>query len=133
MENAGQLIEDEELRAQIKGSGIGTSATRAEILNKLIKINYLNLNKKTQVITPKKLGELVFYVVYVSIRSLLNPELTASWEKGLTQVAEGTTTEAEYLAKLEAYVTKWTEYAKTKKDHDVLKNQFRVVDSYYRR
>ena len=133
MENAGQLIEDEELRAQIKGSGIGTSATRAEILNKLIKINYLNLNKKTQVITPKKLGELVFYVVYVSIRSLLNPELTASWEKGLTQVAEGATTEAEYLAKLEAYVTKWTEYAKTKKDHDVLKNQFRVVDSYYRR
>ena len=133
MENAGQLIEDEELRAQIKGSGIGTSATRAEILNKLIKINYLNLNKKTQVITPKKLGELVFYVVYVSIRSLLNPELTASWEKGLTQVAEGATTEAEYLAKLEAYVTKWTEYAKTKKDHDVLRNQFRVVDSYYRR
>ena len=133
MENAGQLIEDEELRAQIKGSGIGTSATRAEILNKLIKINYLNLNKKTQVITPKKLGELVFYVVFVSIRSLLNPELTASWEKGLTQVAEGATTEKEYLEKLEAYVTKWTEYAKTKKDHDVLRNQFRIVDSYYRK
>ncbi|MBQ6660476.1 MAG: type IA DNA topoisomerase [Lachnospiraceae bacterium] len=132
MENAGQLIEDEELRAQIKGSGIGTSATRAEILNKLIKIDYLNLNKKTQVITPKKLGELVYYVVYVSIRSLLNPELTASWEKGLTQVAEGTTSEKEYLGKLEAYVTKWTEYAKTKQDHDVLRNQFRVVDSYYR-
>lgn len=132
MENAGQLIEDEELRAQIKGSGIGTSATRAEILNKLIKIEYLNLNKKTQVITPKKLGELVFYVVYVSIRSLLNPELTASWEKGLTQVAEGTTTEKEYLDKLEAYVTKWTDYAKTKQDHDALRNQFRVVDSYYR-
>ena len=133
MENAGQLIEDEELRAQIKGSGIGTSATRAEILNKLIKINYLNLNKKTQVITPQKLGELVFYVVFVSIRSLLNPELTASWEKGLTQVAEGATTEREYLEKLEAYVTKWTEYAKTKKDHDVLRNQFRIVDSYYRK
>ena len=132
MENAGQLIEDEELRAQIKGSGIGTSATRAEILNKLIKIDYLNLNKKTQVITPKKLGEMVFYVVYVSIRSLLNPELTASWEKGLTQVAEGTTSEQEYLGKLEAYVTKWTEYAKTKQDHDTLRNQFYVVDSYYR-
>ncbi len=132
MENAGQLIEDEELRAQIKGSGIGTSATRAEILNKLIKINYLNLNKKTQVITPKKLGELVFYVVFVSIRSLLNPELTASWEKGLTQVADGVTTEKEYLEKLEAYVTKWTDYAKAKQDHDVLRNQFRVVDSYYR-
>ena len=132
MENAGQLIEDEELRAQIKGSGIGTSATRAEILNKLIKINYLNLNKKTQVITPKKLGELVFYVVFVSIKSLLNPELTASWEKGLTQVAEGATSEKEYMEKLEAYVTKWTDYAKAKKDHDVLRNQFRVVDTYYR-
>ena len=83
-------------------------------------------------ITPKKLGEMVFYVVYVSIRSLLNPELTASWEKGLTQVAEGTTSEQEYLGKLEAYVTKWTEYAKTKQDHDTLRNQFYVVDSYYR-
>ena len=132
MENAGQLIEDEELRAQIKGSGIGTSATRAEILNKLIKINYLNLSKKTQVITPKKLGELVFYIVLVSIRSLLNPELTASWEKGLTQVAEGTTSEAEYMEKLEAYVSKWTNYAKSKQDHGELRNQFAVVDSYYR-
>ena len=88
MENAGQLIEDEELRAQIKGSGIGTSATRAEILKKLIHIQYLNLNSKTQVITPTLLGEMVFDAVEHSIRSLLNPELTASWEKGLTQVAE---------------------------------------------
>ena len=91
MENAGQLIEDEELRAQIKGSGIGTSATRAEILKKLMMISYLSLNKKTQVITPTQLGEMIFDVVNVSIRPLLNPELTASWEKGLTFVAEGQT------------------------------------------
>ena len=89
MENAGQLIEDEELRAQIKGSGIGTSATRAEILKKLMNIKYLALNKKTQVITPTLLGEMIFDVVGASIRQLLNPELTASWEKGLTYVAEG--------------------------------------------
>ena len=90
MENAGQLIEDEELREQIKGSGIGTSATRAEILKKLFHIKYLALNKKTQIITPTQLGEMVFDVVNASIRPLLNPELTASWEKGLTYVAEGT-------------------------------------------
>ena len=84
MENAGQLIEDEELRAQIKGSGIGTSATRAEILKKLVSIKYLSLNQKTQVITPSLLGEMVYEVVDHSIRQLLNPELTASWEKGLT-------------------------------------------------
>ena len=89
MENAGQLIEDEELRAQIKGSGIGTSATRAEILKKLIHIKYLALNKKTQIITPTLQGEMVFDVVENSIKSLLNPELTASWEKGLTYVAGG--------------------------------------------
>ena len=104
MENAGQLIEDEELRAQIKGSGIGTSATRAEILKKLIHIKYLNLNNKTQIITPTLLGELVFDVVEHSIRSLLNPELTASWEKGLTYVAEGQITSDEYMAKLENFI-----------------------------
>lgn len=104
MENAGQLIEDEELRAQIKGSGIGTSATRAEILKKLVNINYLALNGKTQVITPTLLGELVFDVVNGSIRQLLNPELTASWEKGLTYVAEGTITPDEYMEKLEHFV-----------------------------
>ena len=90
MENAGQLIEDEDLRAQIKGSGIGTSATRAEILKKLFNIKYLALAKKTQVITPTLLGEIVFDVCQASMRQLLNPELTASWEKGLTYVAEGT-------------------------------------------
>ena len=105
MENAGQLIEDEELRAQIKGSGIGTSATRAEILKKLINIKYLSLNKKTQVITPTLQGEMVYDVVDHSIKSLLNPELTASWEKGLNYVAEGTITSEEYMQKLDHFVT----------------------------
>ena len=104
MENAGQLIEDEDLRAQIKGSGIGTSATRAEILKKLVNIKYLTLNGKTQIITPTLLGELVFDVVGASIRQLLNPELTASWEKGLTYVAEGSITPDEYMEKLERFV-----------------------------
>ena len=104
MENAGQLIEDEELRAQIKGSGIGTSATRAEILKKLVNIEYLALNKKTQVITPTQLGELIFEVVNGSIKQLLNPDLTASWEKGLTYVAEGSITPDEYMTKLENFV-----------------------------
>ncbi len=108
MENAGQLIEDEELRAQIKGSGIGTSATRAEILNKLIKITYLNLNKKTQIITPTLLGEVIYDVVACSIKSLLNAELTASWEKGLTYVAEGSITSEEYMQKLEGFVSRMT-------------------------
>ena len=108
MENEGQLIEDEELRAQIKGSGIGTSATRAEILNKLIKITYLNLNKKTQIITPTLLGEVIFDVVACSIKSLLNAELTASWEKGLTYVAEGSITSEEYMQKLEGFVGRMT-------------------------
>lgn len=104
MENAGQLIEDEELRAQIKVSGIGTSATRAEILKKLVNIRYLTLNGKTQIITPTLLGELVFDVVDVSMRQMLNPELTASWEKGLSYVAEGSITSEEYMQKLEQFV-----------------------------
>ena len=104
MENAGQLIEDEELRAQIKGSGIGTSATRAEILKKLCNIKYLSLNDKTQVVTPTFLGEVIFEVVEASIKQLLNPELTASWEKGLTYVAEGSITADEYMEKLERFV-----------------------------
>ena len=105
MENAGQLIEDEELRAQIKGSGIGTSATRAEILKKLVNNQYIALNKKTQIITPTLLGEMIYDVVRASIYSLLNPELTASWEKGLTQMAEGTITEEVYMQKLEKFIT----------------------------
>lgn len=104
MENAGQLIEDEELRAQIKGSGIGTSATRAEILKKLVNIKYISLNKKTQVITLTQLGEMIYEVVNASIRALLNPELTASWEKGLNYVAEGSITSQEYMDKLEHFI-----------------------------
>ena len=108
MENAGQLIEDEELRAQIKGSGIGTSATRAEILKKLVNIKYLALNKKTQVITPTLQGEMIYDVVDHSIRSLLNPELTASWEKGLNYVTEGSITSDEYMRKLDHFITSRT-------------------------
>ena len=126
MENAGQLIEDEELRAQIKGSGIGTSATRAEILKKLIHIKYLALNKKTQIITPTLQGEMVYDVVDNSIRSLLNPELTASWEKGLTYVAEGTITSDEYMKKLDDFITRRTVGVKG------LNNQYQLRACYDR-
>ena len=108
MENAGQLIEDEDLRAQIKGSGIGTSATRGEILKKLFHIKYLSLNKKTQIVTPTLLGEMIYDVVEHSIRSLLNPELTASWEKGLTYVADGDITPEEYMQKLDHFIVSRT-------------------------
>ena len=104
MENAGQLIEDEELRSQIKSSGIGTSATRAEILKKLITIKYLSLNPKTQVITPSLYGEMVYEAVYNSIRQLLNPALTASWEKGLSMITQGSIDSKEYMDKLEHFV-----------------------------
>lgn len=124
MENAGQLIEDEELRAQIKGSGIGTSATRAEILNKLVSISYLSLNKKTQIVTPTLLGEIVYDIVNMSVRSLLNPELTASWEKGLTYVAKGTTTEQEYMEKLEGFVSRLTNGIKSLNNQSQLLNVF---------
>ena len=108
MENAGQLIEDEDLRAQIKGSGIGNSATRGEILKKLFHIKYLSLNKKTQIVTPTLLGEMIYDVVEHSIRSLLNPELTASWEKGLTYVADGDITPEEYMQKLDHFIVSRT-------------------------
>lgn len=133
MENAGQLIEDEELRAQIKGSGIGTSATRAEILNKLVKISYLSLNKKTQIITPTLQGELVYQVVNSSIRSLLNPELTASWEKGLNYVAEGTITEEEYMEKLEGFVRRLTDGVKGLQNQAALRGMFDRAASYYKK
>ena len=112
MENAGQFIEDEELREQIRGSGIGTSATRAEILKKLVHIGYLALNKKTQIITPTLMGELIYEIVDYSIRPLLNPALTASWEKGLTQVAEGTITGKEYMDKMDDFVSRRTNLVK---------------------
>ena len=108
MENAGQLIEDETLREEIKGSGIGTSATRADILKKLFSIGYLSLNKKTQVITPAFLGECIYVVVGSAMRPLLEPSLTASWERGLTQVSEGTITGDEYMTKLSDFVSRRT-------------------------
>ena len=132
MENAGQLIEDEELRAQIKGSGIGTSATRAEILKKLIHIKYLALNKKTQIITPTLLGEMVFDVVEHSIRSLLNPELTASWVKGLTYVAEGQITSDEYMAKLENFIASRTNGVLQLNNQYQLKNCYDKTAVHYK-
>ena len=133
MENAGQLIEDEELREQIKGSGIGTSATRAEILKKLVFIKYLALNKKTQVITPTQLGEMIYDVVHQSIRPLLNPELTASWEKGLTYVAEGSITSEEYMGKLENFVTRHTVNVKQMRNQFQLKSSFDASAPYYKK
>ena len=132
MENAGQLIEDEELRSQIRGSGIGTSATRAEILKKLFNIEYLALNKKTQVITPTLLGEMIFDVVNCSIRQLLNPELTASWEKGLTYVAEGTITSQEYMDKLEKFVRVRTAQVEASSFQYALRQSFDTVAVNYR-
>ena len=132
MENAGQLIEDEDLRAQIKGSGIGTSATRAEILNKLVRISYLSLNKKTQIITPNLKGEVVYEVVNATIKSLLNPELTASWEKGLTGVAEGKIKEDEYMQKLSSYITRMTDGVKKSSIGRALENNFRYAAGFYK-
>ena len=133
MENAGQLIEDEELRAQIKGSGIGTSATRAEILKKLIAIKYLSLNKKTQIITPTLLGEMIFDVVNHSIRSLLNPELTASWEKGLTYVAEGSITSEEYMVKLENFIKSRTDGVMALDNQYQLKSCYDKAAAFYKK
>ena len=132
MENAGQLIEDEELRAQIKGSGIGTSATRAEILKKLVNIQYIALNKKTQVITPTQLGEMIYEVVNASIRSLLNPELTASWEKGLTYVAEGTITSQEYMDKLEHFIRVRVQGVQTINNHYALRSRYDAIAANYK-
>ena len=133
MENAGQLIEDEELRAQIKGSGIGTSATRAEILKKLFSIGYLSLNKKTQIITPTLLGEMIYDVVENSIRALLNPELTASWEKGLTMVANGEITSDEYIKKLDRFIVNKTTGVKGLSNQYVLKSCYDKVSGFYNR
>lgn len=133
MENAGQFIEDEELRAQIKGSGIGTSATRAEILKKLVNIKYLALNKKTQIITPTLLGEMIYEVVAGSIRPLLDPRLTASWEKGLTLVADGEISEDEYMMKLDDFVTRRTNTVKQMNNQSVLYNRFRYVAQFYKK
>ena len=133
MENAGQFIEDEELRAQIKGSGIGTSATRAEILKKLVHIKYLDLNKKTQIITPTLMGEMIYDVVAGSIRPLLDPALTASWEKGLTLVAEGNITEKEYMAKLDDFVSRRTNMVKQMGNQGFLFRQFDHAAQNYKK
>lgn len=133
MENAGQLIEDEELRSHIKGSGIGTSATRAEILKKLINIKYLALNKKTQIITPTLMGEMIYEVVDNSIRPLLDPALTASWEKGLTMVADGVITEDEYMKKLDDFVSRRTNIVKQLNNQYELNRQFNKAAGNYKR
>lgn len=132
MENAGQLIEDEELRSHIKGSGIGTSATRAEILKKLVDKKYVMLNNKTQIITPSQLGEMVYDVVNCSIVRLLDPKLTASWEKGLTGVADGNITTEEYLMKLEAFIVKNTVLVKNLNNQYDLRNYFDKAALYYK-
>ena len=133
MENAGQLIEDEELRAQIKGSGIGTSATRGEILKKLFHNKYLILNKKTQVVTPALEGEMIYDVVNHSIRSLLNPELTASWEKGLTYVAEGQITDEEYMKKLETFIVSRTQGVLRLNNQSELRKCYDYASQFYKK
>ena len=133
MENAGQFIEDEELRSQIKGSGIGTSATRAEILKKLVNIQYLALNKKTQVITPTLMGEMIYEVVNSSIRPLLDPALTASWEKGPTMVAQGTITQDEYMKKLDDFVRRRTNMVKQMSNQALLNRQFHAAAQNYKK
>ena len=104
MENAGKLIEDEALREQIKGAGIGTSATRGEIIAKLERIKYIDINKKTNIITPTIKGEAIYDVVLKSIPDMLNPKLTASWEKGLEMVAKSEISANEFMVKLEKYI-----------------------------
>lgn len=133
MENAGQFIEDEELRAQIKGSGIGTSATRAEILKKLVNIEYLALNKKTQVLTPTLMGEMIYDVVNQSIRPLLDPALTASWEKGLTLVADGNIASEEYMKKLDDFVSRRTNIVKQLNNQGMLWNLFQTAAQNYKK
>ena len=133
MENAGQLIEDEELRAQIKSCGIGTSATRAEILKKLVTNKYVALNKKTQILTPTLQGEMTYDVVFCSIRSLLNPELTASWEKGLNYVAEGAITSEEYMQKLEHFVRSRTDGVLGLNNQQMLRPLFDAAAVYYKK
>ena len=133
MENAGQQIDDnEDLRALLKGSGIGTPATRSGILEKLCLKGYLNNNAKTQVITPKLLGEMIYDVVDNSIRPLLDPRLTASWEKGLNQVAEGTTSYDEYREKLYDYVARRTELVRGLNNQNALYAKYNEASKYYK-
>lgn len=133
MENAGQLIEDESLREQIRGAGIGTSATRAEILKKLLTIKYLSLNNKTQVITPALLGEYVYEATLVSMPQMLNPDLTASWEKGLSYVSQGTTTTQEYMKKLEDFIIKRVERVKQIRQPEGIEQRFYQIEGFYKK
>jgi DNA topoisomerase-3 len=132
MENAGKLIEDEELREHIKGSGIGTSATRSGILTKLEKITYIKSKNKTQVVMPTLLGEIIYDVVKNSIPTLLNPELTASWEKGLTMVTQSEIAGDLYMDKLENYIIKNTDRVLKLNNGARLKNNFDRVSSFYK-
>ena len=131
MENAGQLIEEEELREQIRGSGIGTSATRAEILKKLVANDYLRLNSRTQVITPSQTGEMIYDTCSCALKPLLDPRLTASWELGLTQVAEGTVTSGEYTKKLNSFIARRTNYIKETDFHGILLQQYQKDAALY--
>lgn len=131
MENAGQLIEDPELRAQIKGAGIGTSATRAEILKKLAGNRYLQLNKKTQIVTPTQLGEMIYEAVLCAMKPMLSPTLTASWEKGLAGVSEGTVSEEEYMEKLTEFVRRRVETVKSRDMSAALRVRFDAIAPYY--
>ncbi len=127
MENAGKLIEDDDLREQIKSDGIGTSATRSGILNKLTKIKYTKLNKKTQIVTPTAMGEMIYDVVDNSVPSLLRPELTASWEKGLGMVADGEINSEEYMKKLENYISKNTNKVMNLRNNGYLMDLFTEI------
>ena len=133
MENAGQLIEDEELREQIRSSGIGTSATRAEILKKLEKNQYISLNKKTQILTPTLMGEMIYDVVRCSIKPLLSPAFTASWEKGLNYVVDGSVSAGEYMDKLGSYVAKFTNQVKTTDNQDQMIPMYRYASQFYKK
>ena len=133
MENAGQLIEDEELREQIRSSGIGTSATRAEILKKLEKNKYISLNKKTQILTPTLMGEMIVDVVRCSIKPLLSPAFTASWEKGLNYVVEGSVTSSEYMSKLEDYVARFTNQVKMTDNQAQMIPMYRYASQFYKK
>lgn len=130
MENAGQLIEDEELRATIKGAGIGTSATRAGIIDKLVKIGYIALNKKTQILTPMLFGEMVYEVADMAIPAMLNPEMTASWEKGLSGVEAGEITTAKYEETLNTYVRKYVENIRLNNLEKELDGRLEMVKKY---
>ena len=131
MENAGKLIEDEELREQIKGAGIGTSATRGDIIKKLERIRYIEINEKTQIVTPSQKGEAIYDIILKSIPDMLNPELTASWEKGLTYVAEGSITPEEYMGKLEHFVVGRTNHVLQLNNQYQLKEYFASAEQYY--